>query len=176
MKNKSLWKLYTNKNGLIQKFKPLTFSIKDEFIKRSHPGRGKVTKDKGLKGHQDEIRTAYWLLKNFGGSIRVKLEDNSKEHEGHSNPDYIWNGKWWDLKKPTSKRALDTRLENGFEQLNDKEENARGGFIIDISNLDLDMETIIKRINGRVKASSNSNVIIILRNKSKVVDILRTNK
>lgn len=84
---------------------------------------------------------ANWLLDKFGGSFTL-LADNHPE--GQLNPDYLWNGKIWDLKTLTTDKiyTLKKSIKYGVEQI---AENP-GGVIVDLSKSPLGSNDVIKAL------------------------------
>lgn len=107
-------------------------SIKDEFIRKSTPGIGRVTLDINLNinRHINEINTALWLKETFGGNIKVLQEKSLGRNV--RQPGYIWNDEYWELKNCTTLRSIDNRLHKAMKQINNK--NYTGGIILSIFN------------------------------------------
>lgn len=134
-------------------------------MKSATPGVGKVDIDKKviLKDSVEELKCADWILKTFGGEIRV-IETNPK----NKTPDYIWNDKMWELKNISSNTSLETRIRKALKQI----ESNQGGIIFDIndngyalSNKSLDI--ISKRMRN------NSECILIFKKGDSVLDIYK---
>ena len=76
--------------------------VKSEYDKNATPGKGKITFDKRFKdkkyakNHQNEIDFANWLYEYYGGDIHLLGESTD---QGVKSPDYLWNNRFWDLKK-----------------------------------------------------------------------------
>lgn len=158
--------------------KAITKIITKDFIKNSTPNKGKIefAPDFDYAAHKSEIETAYWLIKNFGGNIYLNQEDDSPGHSGKSNPDYVWNGKWWDLKEPTSKNALDKRIQDGMHQICENKEYSVGGIIADIRQANIEPKEAIKIISNRLERSYKEDIKVILKDGKKLIEILETEK
>lgn len=113
--------------------------ITEDFIRESTPGIGTISKEKGYKESNNETGIAKWLLEKFGGSITLLADNNP---DGELNPDYIWNGKIWDLKSPVTDKmnTLKKRVKHGVEQIAANP----GGVIVDLSKSTLGSKDVIE--------------------------------
>lgn len=135
--------------------------VTEEFVKKSTPGKGSVSYEKGFdfKHRINEKETALWLLDTFGGEIIVL-----KEKMGYrvKNPDYKWNNKFWELKDVSSRSSLENGLRKAIKQIN---QNA-GGIIIDISLYKGKQSEIYGVLNAA--QSLTKNYYLIIKNKKKL--------
>ena len=77
----------------------------------------------------------------------------------------------WELKNPTTLRALDRLIRNGLKQIR----NYEGRIIIDISRIDFTIEEICSIVSNRVKRDLSKDVVIdliVVKNK-KIIKVLR---
>lgn len=120
-----------------------------EYRDYARPGTGTVTRDEGYieKAHEDEIRMGDWLHDTFGGNVHLLKEAQTNSEQ---RPDYLWNGKLWDLKSPKAVKNISKLVQKGLEQISANP----GGVIIDLGNADIPAETAIRMINGRMKLSN----------------------
>ena len=81
--------------------------------------------------HKDEIKMAHWLSENIGGTITLI---NEKNKPNQKTPDYLWNGKFWDLKTITTEKAADSAIRHGLKQIIENP----GGLILDYNGNKLD--------------------------------------
>lgn len=133
-----------------------------EYLRNARPGEGKLTVEDGVldrKSGPQEVRIAETLQKTFGGDITVRME----KYDGKSSPDYLWNGKLWDLKEPTSPNAINKRLKKGLEQIAENQ----GGVIINLSGAGatIPAREVDYQIANRIQTSLHSGTVdvIILR-------------
>lgn len=132
--------------------------VTDEFIRNSKPGIGSITYEEGFdfKHRKHEKETALWLLDNFGGEIIVLKE---KMLYKVKNPDYKWNGKFWELKDISTRRSLENGIRKAILQIKTKP----GGIIIDLTSYKNKFDSIY----GTIKILSSfvhfSNCYIILK-------------
>lgn len=116
-----------------------------EFLEKSTLGKGSITYEDGFdfKRHYQEKQTALWLLDTFGGEIIVL-----KEKMGYrlKNPDYKWNGKFWELKGVSSNASLENALRKAFKQI----KSISGGIIIDISKYSGNLNNLLGIIEKKV--------------------------
>lgn len=112
--------------------------------------------------HKAEIAMAHWLYENFGGSIRVI---NDQKNVAQKNPDYLWNGKYWDLKTISSEKAADYAIRHGIKQIKDNP----GGVILDYVGTTLNKLELMNTIDRRVRRSQESDLAIIVVHKKKIL-------
>lgn len=164
-------KMWFNKN----------WSIKDvtkNFMKGKKPGTGKITKDpefKTTKKTKEEVQTALWIKKNFGGNIHL---NNYEEHqnEPYKQPDFVWGGDWWGLKCVDGLNGINRRLYDAIDQINSNPKHKPGGAIIDITNSGVTKAEAIAFAKRRLSESARTNMHVIIKDKSKVVSILQAKK
>ena len=136
---------------------PKLSDITNEFVRRAKPGTGKITYDEGYRKsrHREEIRVAEWLHSTFGGDIQML---NEKTRFKTKSPDYIWNGKMWDLKTLQTVTAIDSALRHGVKQI----ENNPGGILLNFSDIDLDLSDIAPLILNRLRRSASSDMDVMI--------------
>lgn len=110
------------------------------------PGKGTIEKDTGYKEalHVEEVDMAKFLKGRFGGDIRLLKEVNEDKVK---TPDFMWNGKMWDLKTVTTEKSADTAVRKGLKQI---KENP-GGIVLDYRGKDISEEGVRKVIDSRMK-------------------------
>lgn len=137
--------------------------ITNEYLNAATPGKGKITRDDNYNEskHQNEIKTAEWLLNTFGGNIKLLNEANSFEVK---TPDYLWNGSLWELKGVRSINGADKALQQAIKQIHDNP----GGTIIELLNEnELSIPDLDKQLLGRfLRSKINDLDVMILHNKS----------
>lgn len=143
------------------------------YLSNAKPNKGKIIFDENYDKyiHADEIKFADFILKTYGGEIKLLQEPGDVKIS-----DYIWNGKNWDLKSPigSGKRTIDNQFKSAKKQI----EVNPGGVFLDITKLDSEMDTIIDDIGKYAKSRfyqfeqtdimivKNNKVLYVLRNKS----------
>ncbi len=144
--------------------------ITQEFIKNSTPNKGKMefAPNYNYEENKDEIETAYWMMRKFGGNIYLNEPNNNPEHEGISNPDYIWNGKWWDLKGVKTLNGVSKRLQDGIYQINNNSDYKAGGVILDITGSVNSREEVFKTIRSRLFFTANSPMYVVVKKEDDV--------
>ena len=143
--------------------------VTERFIAKSTPGKGGLYFDKDYKqnDHKKEISVGNWLYKNFGGEINL-LNESSKISE--KRPDYLWNGKKWELKNPTTTKATDSAVRKGLLQIHD---NGKG-LILDYEDNPISLNEARKIASQRIHRSSidaDDIYIIFKRNNKKTIVI-----
>lgn len=146
--------------------------VTKEYLKNSNRKKGQLTFDEGFikKNHTDEYEYAQWFHRVFKGELVLLAEKNPR---GISNPDYLWNGKLWDLKSPTTKKynTLDGRICVGLDQIR----RNYGGLMIDFTGSELTFEEaekdVVMILNN--KADRTTDAII---NKGNLFKVIRMKK
>ena len=146
--------------------------VTQEYLDKAIPGKGILQIDSGVdtEKNAEDIKIAEWLKQSFGGDIRI-VKDSNKYKEG--TPDYIWNGLKWELKSPSSKNAIDKRMQKAGHQLG---ENG-GGMVIDISSARAlttqeAVDYIVEKLPKRAKGNTD---LIIVKDK-RLIKIIRYEK
>lgn len=80
----------------------------------------------------------------------AKKHFNEKTRFKTKSPDYIWNGKMWDLKTLQTVKAIDSALRHGVKQI----KNNPGGILLNFSDIDLDLSDIASLILNRLRRSA----------------------
>lgn len=90
-------------------------NVTQQYLQNAMPGKGVLSYDTGYRRgkHKNEIKIAEWLYKTFGGYLHVF--DERGFHE--SSPDYLWNGKLWELKNPSTATATDNAVKKAAKQI-----------------------------------------------------------
>ena len=153
----------------LSKTESTILDITEEFLSNATPKKGEFDIVTGFKEKNGEEKAAKWLHDTFGGDIKLLPENNP---EGQSNPDYLWNGKLWDLKSPESLNGVSKRLKHGLEQINSNP----GGIVIDIKGVEDDLSEIERVINNRLRVSAKSDVDVIVLNNNRLVKVIRHKK
>ena len=83
---------------------------------------------------------------------------NEKTRFKTKSPDYIWNGKMWDLKTLQTVKAIDSALRHGVKQI----ENNPGGILLNFSDIDLDLSDIAPLILNRLRRSASSDMDVMI--------------
>ena len=110
------------------------------------PGEGIVTKDAGYEEalHAEEVNMAEFLNRKFGGDVQLLKEANEDKVK---TPDFLWNGKMWDLKTVTTEKSADTAVRKGLKQI---KENP-GGIVLDYRGKNISEEGVRRVIDSRMK-------------------------
>lgn len=147
-----------------------TLDVTDEYIKEATPKIGTVTYDEEYRKskHNDEIKTANWLLTTFGGNIRLLTESTIRNQH---TPDYLWNGKYWELKSTHSINGADKLLQHAIKQIRGNP----GGVISDLLD-DLDIPKLEKQLVGRFLRSELYTLDIMILQKGALLKIIRHKK
>ena len=151
-------------------------SITMEYLTKARPGKGSFVNElEGLEDkHPEEVTFAKLIYNIFGGDIvrRRELRNSDGSLSGF-NPDYLWNGKLWDLKTPTTtkKTTLDKRIKHGLEQIGDNP----GGLMLDFGKNSMSFEEAEKMATEILNARAKSPTDVILKkgNRFKVIHITK---
>ena len=133
------------KQNLVRENKYRIRDVKYLYETQMNPGRGKISYPSGynFNDHAAEIKMADWLIKNFGGDIEILNEQNLPNKK---TPDYLWNGKSWDLKTISTEKAADSAIRHGLKQI----KGNSGGLILDFTKDVMDEEKLISIIDRRM--------------------------
>lgn len=142
-----------------------------EYEHGKFPGQGKINYDSGYDKtlHENEIEFAEWLYRKLGGDIRLVNEINM---QGQKSPDYVWNGRYWDLKTTTTAKAANSALRHGLKQIKDNP----GGIILDYKNEDVDLQEVINEVGNRMRQSKRGDlyhVDVMVVSKQEIVKVIR---
>lgn len=151
--------------------KSLFLDVTDEYERNAKPGQGEIVYDDGydFKKNQNEIVISQWLYNTYGGNIRLLGESNVI---GKKTPDYIWNEKLWELKNITTLKSADTAIRKAVKQI---AENP-GGIILNCSDFDIDLDSLIKSVMYRIRRSSSFDLDIIIKSDKGTLKVLRYKK
>ena len=139
-----------------------------EYEHTKFPGQGKIEFEEGYdkKKNQKEIEFANWIHNNLGGDITLNLEKNKDKVK---TPDYTWRNNQWELKCPTTEKAIDSALRKAVSQL----DGNTGGIILNFENNDVEIDEVIKNVEKRMERSGMKenpiDVMIVLNEKMEIV-------
>ena len=144
--------------------------VTKEYLRTATPGRGTVTYEDGYstKNHQAEIAMSAWLYKTFGGKITLLKESPERDVK---TPDYLWNGKKWELKSAHSINGADKSLQHAIKQIQDNP----GGVILDILG-ELDIQKLERQLLGRFLRSNIDVLDVMLLSNGDLLKMLRYKK
>ncbi len=120
--------------------------------------------------HSSEIKTAKWIIKTFGGKIKLLTELQHK-YEGKRS-DYLWNNKYWELKNTHSAKTVDSVLRKGIHQIMQNP----GGIILIIGDSNSPLKSIEAAIETRIKKSCRFTIDVLIVVNEKLVKALRFSK
>ena len=126
-----------------------------EYIDNATPGEGTLRIEVGVKvdERQEEINGGQWLLDHLGGDIVVRAE-----HDKQLNPDYLWNGKLWDLKTITSEKAADAAMRKGIKQI----AKIPGGVFLDCRGTKMDRAVLFDVVANRARQKSFDSIDVLM--------------
>lgn len=144
--------------------------VLDEYVRSKTPGQGTITFDEGYSRahHTDEIKTAQWLHDTLGGDI-VLLQENLG---GAKKPDYIWRGKFWELKNITSDKAADSAVRGALKQIAE----TPGGVILDCGENEIEISALQAVIDARISRSGKFPVDVLVLHRKELLAALRYKK
>ena len=91
---------------------------------------------------------------------------------GQTTPDFLWNGRFWELKGVTSQNSIDRAVREAAKQIR----VIPGGIILDISASDLSIEEIESAICQRIPRIALDSVDALLVAGEQLEKILRYKK
>lgn len=142
--------------------------VTKEYISNATPNKGNyILKNGYIKElHNDEIDTANLIYKILGGDIELLPEANV---DNVKTADYIWNGKYWDLKSTSTAKSANSAIRHGLQQI---KENP-GGIILNYRDNKIAIDEVIEVIEKRMQWSKLEQVDIMIVSKNKIEKILR---
>lgn len=138
--------MYRQRGREISRLSQRFDDVTEKYIADAKPGTGNITYDPGYehsKRHANEERFAQWLHSHLGGDIRLRQESDI---EGVKTSDYIWRGKYWDLKNTTTSKAAKSAIKKGLEQI----ASNPGGIILDYGKNSFNLEEVLKYADSRM--------------------------
>lgn len=142
-----------------------------EYLAYASPGVGKIIYESKYKcrRHKEETKIAQWMHDNFGGNIELLKElDTDKK----KTPDYLWEGKQWELKTVSSTKAIDSALRSALKQIAEKP----GGVILDCSELETRVDELQEAIEYRMQRSGQFSADVIVFRNGKATNVFRYKK
>lgn len=142
-----------------------------EYLAYASPEAGRIAYGDGYdRGqHKAEIKVAQWLNNNFGGNIELLRElDTDKK----KTPDYLWDGKQWELKTVSSTKAIDSALRSALKQIAEKP----GGVILDCSEVEARADELQEAIEYRMQRSGQFSADVIVFRNGKATNVFRYKK
>lgn len=136
--------------------------ITASFSEGKTPEKGNVNYEEAFVNQNNEKENAEWLLKTFGGNIICLSESNE---DNVLNPDYLWNGKYWDLKtiKSSKVSTVKKRIKKGLRQI----EKGIGGVLVDVTYSNMEIEDIKDVMNKITESHFPNEAVVIVRKKDK---------
>ncbi len=146
--------------------------VTEEYKNNAKPEEGILAFQDGYEqgAHSDEIETARWLHKTFGGNLTLLKES---QRQGVKTADYLWNDRLWERKGILSNKfgTIDLRIRKAYGQIMEK----RGGIILDFSASRMKMEKIVNYVIKSLKERAHGETDIIIKQGS-TYRVLRAKK
>ncbi len=144
--------------------------VKYQYFNNAIPRKGKIIikseEEYNRKNHEKEIITAELIHNILGGDIELLPESKI---DGEKMPDYLWNGKYWDLKSTTTEKSANSAIRSGIKQI----EKNPGGIILNYENHDIDIELTIDIIEKRMSKGYGGKINIMIVHENEIKRILR---
>lgn len=142
-----------------------------KYLDAATPEHGTVTYEDGykVKNHQAEIDMADWIRRTFGGNIKLLKE--SKE-QGSKTPDFLWNGRNWELKGVTTPNSVDRAIREAAKQIQDN----TGGIILNLLDTTQTMESIENAILQRFRRVNLTSLDVLIVSDGRLQKIIRIKK
>lgn len=163
-KQKSLQMTLTDINARDRNY----IEVQEEYRKISTPKQGTVTYDKNYnkEKHKNEVDFANWIYNKFGGDIKLLKE---RPKEGIKMPDYMWNGKLWDLKTASTEKSANGLIRKGLKQI----ETNPGGIFLDYGDRDISIDKLLSVIEERMQWYKGKSLDIMIVQNGEVIKVLR---
>ena len=134
--------------------------VTEEYIRATRKGKIEYEEGYDETEHKNEVEFAKWINRTLGGDITLLTEINQ---DGVKTPDYVWNGKLWELKTVSTENAANKALRKGIHQI----ENNPGGVILDYGEKKIDRNLLIEVLNKRMQWYPEANLDILIRSENK---------
>ena len=146
------------------------YDVTEEYLKNALPSKGRITYSIGYQmgTHRKEVEVGNWVYGRLGGEIIFLQEATDCNTK---TPDYLWNGKAWELKSISSAKAADSALRTAARQIRENP----GGVILDLTN-DIDMENLEKVLLGRFRRIQFDELDILIIAQGGLKKVLRYKK
>lgn len=159
-------------------------SVKDKWLSNVDPSKAKVTemnfwehngqkyqvdgKHVVLDYSQKEKEVGEWLSKKFGVNVQHVPKVNFPL--GVPTPDYLINGKRFDLKEISGhgKNVVDNNMRKSKKQANN--------FVIELERTDISAEEVLKQLNNIYRSGRRDVDIVIVKRGEQLVDIVQKKK
>lgn len=146
--------------------------VTEEYKMSARPQIGILAFEDGYERstHADEIETARWLHRTFGGNLTLLTEST---RQGVKTADYLWNGRLWERKGISSCNfnTINRRIRKAYIQI----AGNNGGIILDFSDSNLTLEQATKIALQSALRRSRGFADIIVKKKN-VFKIFRAKK
>lgn len=145
--------------------------VLSEYLENAAPGKGSFVYDDGYKAgkHQDEIKTAQWLHDHLGGDI-VLLQESGGLYE--KTPDYMWRGKYWELKTTTTEKSADSAVRSAMKQISENP----GGIILNYGNHEISIKQVEAIIRNRLARYEQGAADVLVLKDGELISALRHKK
>ena len=146
--------------------------VTDEYKNNAQPQSGILAFEDGYEQstHADEIETARWLHKTFGGNLTLLKEST---RQGVKTADYLWNGRLWERKGISSSNfnTINRRIRKAYTQI----AGDNGGIILYFTDSKLTLEQATKSALESASRRSRGFADIIVKKKN-VFKVFRAKK
>lgn len=142
--------------------------VTKQYINNATPNKGSIIFEDGYikEMHIEEVETANLIHNILGGDI-VLLPESNVNHV--KTADYIWNGKYWDLKSTSTAKSANSAIRHGLQQIRENP----GGVILNYNNNEIVLEEVVDVIEKRMKWSNLGQVDVMILENNKIKKILR---
>lgn len=159
-------------------------SVKDKWLSKVDPDKAKVSemnfwehngqkyqvdgKHVVLDYSQKEKEVGEWLSKKFGVNVQHVPKVNFPL--GVPTPDYLINGKRFDLKEISGhgKNVVDNNMRKSKKQANN--------FVIELERTDISAEEVLKQLNNIYRSGRRDVDVVIVKRGKQLVDIVQKKK
>ena len=153
-------------SGIVKDVTNKYFAAKDrltgEFV---IPEQGVYAKS----NHKEEIRIGKILYDSFGGDFRLLGEINKQNIK---TADYLWNGKYWELKNISSVNAANNAIRKGLKQITSNP----GGLVVWLDSSDITRNILLTEVVYRLYRSATIDTTVIIGRDDEVIHVLEYTK
>lgn len=144
--------------------------VTEKYKKRPKDKDGSLIIEQGTDIDDQEI--ANWIYDIFGGDVKCLAE----QAQVGKMPDAIWNGVYWEFKRPTTLSAVDARIRKSQEQLmiaSERDNIGIGGIVLDISDAKESTDAMVQQIINKTKSRCKAKQDVIIKYGNEMIMVIR---
>lgn len=156
---------------VVGKSKTKAKNVTAEYYGLATPKKGEIVFEGNYKKslHKNEMKIATVIHNMFGGDIVLLEEINENNTQ---TADFLWRGKHWELKTPSSEKAAEGLVRKALKQIY----NNPGGIILNYLDTEISVEKLLTVIDPRMERSAKQDTDIMIVLKEEEIKVYRYKK